>query len=177
MQRGLWEFDDDDPARNGQPRSQHRAESQWQSTFRTSDGRWIMHREMRTDDGGVIGISTDITDLKIRQDEAEQANETARLLVSDLERTLDSLRMGVVLLDASLTIQVVNKEFYDIWKIGPGGRLGWQHLPDADGCQPPQRHLRRGGRPLGRHMSPRASPKSGPATSRRASSPAPTAAR
>ena len=108
-----------EPARSRQPRSEHRAESQWQSTFRSSDGRWIMHREMRTDDGGVIGISTDITALKIRQDEAEQANETAKLLVSDLERTLDSLRMGVVLLDASLTIQVVNKEFYDIWKIGP----------------------------------------------------------
>ena len=108
-----------EPRRSRQPRSQHRAESQWQSTFRSSDGRWIMHREMRTDDGGVIGISTDITALKIRQDEAEQANETAKLLVSDLERTLDSLRMGVVLLDASLTIQVVNKEFYDIWKIGP----------------------------------------------------------
>ena len=78
-----------------------------------------MHREMRTEDGGVIGISTDVTDLKEQQEEAARANETARLLVSDLERTLDSLRMGVVLLDASLNAQIINKAFYEIWKVGP----------------------------------------------------------
>ena len=109
---------------------------------------------MRTEDGGAIGISTDVTDLKEQQDEAERANETARLLVSDLERTLDSLRMGVVLLDASLNVQVINKEFYDIWKIGPADVSVGQPLPGVDGRQPPQRHLRRGRRPSGKLMSP-----------------------
>ena len=99
--------------------SRRRGETQWQATVKTSEGRWIMHREMRTEDGGVIGISTDVTDLKEQQEEAARANETARLLVSDLERTLDSLKMGVVLLDASLNAQVINKAFYDIWKVGP----------------------------------------------------------
>ena len=57
-------------------------------------------------------VSTDVTDLKEQQEEAARANETARLLVSDLERTLNSLKMGVVLLDASLNAQVINRAFY-----------------------------------------------------------------
>src|SRR4029079_2906764 len=65
--------------------------------------------------GGAMGISTDITELMKQQEEAAHANEAARMLVSDLERTLDSLRMGVVLLDSSLHVQLVNKAFYDIW--------------------------------------------------------------
>ena len=119
--RGLWA----DRRRSIRPQwreqmlSRRRNEKQWQATVKTSEGRWVMHREMRTEDGGAIGISTDVTDLKEQQEEAARANETARLLVSDLERTLDSLRMGVVLLDASLNAQIINKAFYDIWKIGP----------------------------------------------------------
>ena len=120
MARGLWVTDGDDPAQlREQMLSRRRNERQWQATVKTSEGRWVMHREMRTEDGGAIGISTDVTDLKQRQEEADRANETASLLVSDLERTLDSLRMGVVLLDASLNAQIINKAFYDIWKIGP----------------------------------------------------------
>ena len=120
MARGLWVTDGDDPAElREQMLSRRRNERQWQATVKTSEGRWVMHREMRTEDGGAIGISTDVTDLKERQEEADRANETARLLVSDLARTLNSLRMGVVLLDASLNAQVINKAFYDIWKSDP----------------------------------------------------------
>ena len=51
--------------------------------------------------------------------EVGHANEMASLLAADLERTLDSLRMGVVLLDSSLRAQIINKAFYDIWKLAP----------------------------------------------------------
>jgi PAS domain S-box-containing protein len=40
-------------------------------------------------------------------------------LASDLERVLDSMKMGVVLLDADLNALVVNKEFYKLWKMTP----------------------------------------------------------
>ena len=118
--RGMWAMGDADPAElRAEMLRRRSSETQWQATVKTSDGRWILHREMRTEDGGAIGISTDVTDLKEQQEEAARANEMARLLVSDLERTLDSLKMGVVLLDASLNAQVINKAFYDIWKVGP----------------------------------------------------------
>ncbi|SFT46504.1 PAS/PAC sensor hybrid histidine kinase [Mesorhizobium sp. YR577] len=40
-------------------------------------------------------------------------------LASDLERVLDSMKMGVVLLDADLNALVVNTEFYKLWKMTP----------------------------------------------------------
>ena len=149
--RGLWQSDGIDPAQwREQMLKRRRDEKQWQATVKTNEGRWVLHREMRTEDGGVIGISTDVTDLKEQQEEAARANETARGLVSDLERMLDSLRMGVVLLDASLNVQIVNKAFYEIWKVGPADVSGRQPVPRADGRQSPQRHLRCARRAMGR---------------------------
>jgi PAS domain S-box-containing protein len=113
IERGLWDMeglDRDDWRRRALER---RREPQWQSSVRTAEGRWIMHREMRTEDGGAIGISSDVTELIRRRDEAE-ANEAAKNLVLDLKRTLDSLTMGIVLLDSSLKALVVNKAFYDL---------------------------------------------------------------
>jgi PAS domain S-box-containing protein len=119
LERGLWDMNGLDPAIWRLEALARRAEPQWQTTFRTAEGRWIMHREMRTDDGGAMSFSTDVTDLNERQEEAAHATETARLVVSDLERTLDSLSMGVVLLDGALHAQIINKAFYDIWRVGP----------------------------------------------------------
>ncbi|MCV3238713.1 PAS domain-containing protein [Mesorhizobium sp. ZC-5] len=45
-------------------------------------------------------------------------NETERVR-SDLARTLDSMEMGVVLVDADLKAEIVNQAFYDIWKVTP----------------------------------------------------------
>jgi len=38
---------------------------------------------------------------------------------TDLERVLDAMQMGVVLLDADLRAEIVNREFYRIWNVSP----------------------------------------------------------
>jgi PAS domain S-box-containing protein len=48
------------------------------------------------------------------------AGERNEELLFDLERTIDSMKMGVVLLDAQLNAEIINKAFYDIWKLAPG---------------------------------------------------------
>nr|WP_295464777.1 response regulator [Mesorhizobium sp.] len=40
-------------------------------------------------------------------------------LLEDLQRTVDAMRMGVVVLDARLNAEVINRAFYDIWKVTP----------------------------------------------------------
>ena len=47
-------------------------------------------------------------------------------LLYDLERTINSLDMGVVILDADLNTEIINRAFYDIW------HAGVQHL--SVGC-------------------------------------------
>jgi PAS domain S-box-containing protein len=134
LQRGIW---DTSGVSNEEWRDgffeRRRDSREWQSTVRFADGRWSMRREMRTEDGGTIAISTDITELKAREARVEKAradaeaaqsrlqaaNDTARHLLRDLERTLDAMSMGVVLVDADMKAEIVNKAFYEIWRLAP----------------------------------------------------------
>ena len=46
-----------------------------------------------------------------------RALEAANLPYADLERTIDTMNMGVVLVDARLSVLFINKAFYDIWNV------------------------------------------------------------
>ncbi|MDZ7895768.1 MAG: NahK/ErcS family hybrid sensor histidine kinase/response regulator [Sphingobium sp.] len=64
-----------------------------------SDGRWIQINELRTDDGGIVGVYTDITEVK-----AEDARERTRELeekTAILQATLDNIRLAVCVYDAN----------------------------------------------------------------------------
>lgn len=63
-----------------------------------ADGRWVQINELRTSEGGIVGIYTDITEAK-----AEDARQRARELAERnivLQSTLDNLSEGVCLFDA-----------------------------------------------------------------------------
>ena len=44
-----------------------------------SDGRWLRIEERKTREGGIVGIRTDITDMKMREEELRKAMEVAEL--------------------------------------------------------------------------------------------------
>ncbi|WP_082922165.1 hybrid sensor histidine kinase/response regulator [Croceicoccus mobilis] len=71
-----------------------------------SDGRWIQINEMRTSEGGIVGIYTDITSVKA-EDARERARELAERNLS-LQATLDTLSEGVCLFDAGHRLQAWN---------------------------------------------------------------------
>jgi PAS domain S-box-containing protein len=84
-----------------------------------SDGRWVMRREVRTPDGGIMGIRTDITEMKKREEELGEANRQAKELLFDLTRTIEAMNMGVVVVDADMRAEIINPAFYDQWKMDP----------------------------------------------------------
>ena len=49
--------------------------------------------------------------------ELAEASRRAKDALEDLKRTIDAMQMGVVILDPKLHTEVVNKAFYDIWKV------------------------------------------------------------
>ncbi|MGF7152184.1 signal transduction histidine kinase [Sphingomonas zeicaulis] len=62
-----------------------------------ADGRWVQINELRTSEGGIVGIYTDITEAK-----AEDARERARELGEKsviLQTTLDTIPQGVCVFD------------------------------------------------------------------------------
>lgn len=72
-----------------------------------ADGRWVQINELRTSEGGIVGIYTDITEVKA-EDARNRALELAeRNLV--LQSTLDNLSEGVCLFDAQARIAAWNE--------------------------------------------------------------------
>jgi PAS domain-containing protein len=71
-----------------------------------SDGRWIQINELRTSEGGIVGIYTDITEAK-----AEDARARARDLAEQnlaLQALLDNLVEGVCMFDADRRLTAWN---------------------------------------------------------------------
>lgn len=71
-----------------------------------SDGRWIQINELRTSEGGIVGIYTDITEAK-----AEYARARARDLAEQnlaLQALLDNLVEGVCMFDADRRLTAWN---------------------------------------------------------------------
>lgn len=71
-----------------------------------ADGRYIQVNELRTSEGGIVGIYTDITDVK-----AEDARQRTRELAEKtaiLQATLDNIRLGVAVFDADRKLTASN---------------------------------------------------------------------
>lgn len=82
-----------------------------------SDGRWIQINERRTSDGGIVGVYTDITDIKAaeaRDRAAEQADRAAQL-----QATLDAMPHGVCLFDAQRALMAWNGPLLAMLRLDP----------------------------------------------------------
>lgn len=69
---------------------------------------------------GYQGSGRDITDQHNHQRALEQATSHARSLSADLQSTIDSLDLGIVVVDANLKTEMVNSAFHKIWKTPEG---------------------------------------------------------
>ncbi len=55
---------------------------------RRSDGRWLQISERKTEDGGTVAVYTDITELKQREQEAEEANRAKSQFLANMSHEL-----------------------------------------------------------------------------------------
>ena len=62
-----------------------------------ADGRWLQVNEIRTSEGGIVGLYTDITEIKAK-DARERARELAEKSIV-LQTTLDTIPQGVCVYD------------------------------------------------------------------------------
>ena len=98
-------------------RLQQHADSHGPSVHALSDGRWMQVNEKRTRDGGIVGVYTDITNLKraeTQQREAELAQKT-----NLLQATLDNIFQGVAVYDRHLALAAWNNEFVRLLDLTP----------------------------------------------------------
>lgn len=80
-----------------------------------SDGRWVQINELRTSEGGTVGIYTDITSVKA-EDARQRAKELAARNLA-LQSTLDTLSEGACLFDENRKLQAWNGGLADMLKL------------------------------------------------------------
>lgn len=63
-----------------------------------ADGRWIQINELHTSEGGIVGVYTDITQVKA--DDARERTRELAVKSAILQSTLDNIRLGVCVYDS-----------------------------------------------------------------------------
>ncbi|TGT35036.1 PAS domain-containing protein, partial [Mesorhizobium sp. M8A.F.Ca.ET.167.01.1.1] len=82
-----------------------------------ADGRTMMFSVTALSDGKRLLTYYDVTDVKRRDAEIERANAKTAETFTNLRLMVDSMPIGVVVLDADLKTEVINRAFYDFWQI------------------------------------------------------------
>ncbi len=77
--------------------------------LRRADGRWIQVSERRTEDGGIVAVYTDVTEL--RRAEEELAEKEAQLRVA-----LDNMPGALIYTDEDLNVVFCNDRYADIYQ-------------------------------------------------------------
>ena len=84
-----------------------------------ADGRWVRVHEKRTDDGGVVGIRSDITELKLREADILKMTQELRGKNIQFETALNSMVQGLCMFDDQQTLLVVNRQYLDMYGFDP----------------------------------------------------------
>ena len=79
-----------------------------------ADGRWIRVHERRTEDGGIVGIRSDITEIKRREVELVEAGEQLIGQAKQLDAALNAMSDGLALFDAEDRLVLLNEHYKDL---------------------------------------------------------------
>jgi PAS domain S-box-containing protein len=83
-----------------------------------SDGRWIQIGERKTQDGGTVGVFTDVTELKRREAEWAAARDEATAAQRRLTDAIESISEGFSLYDANDKLVIYNRRYRDMHGTG-----------------------------------------------------------
>jgi len=78
------------------------------------DGRWIQISERQTQDGGTVGVFTDVTELKRREEELAAARDEATEAQRRLVDAIESISEGFSLYDADDKLVIYNRRYRDM---------------------------------------------------------------
>ncbi len=93
---------------------QHRSPDQAYDV-QTGDGRWIRVRERRTDDGGIVGTRSDITELKRREAEILRVTDELAKKKVLFETALNNMIQGLCMFDAEQRLIVCNRRYLEMY--------------------------------------------------------------
>lgn len=80
-----------------------------------ADGRWLLITEKRTDDGGVVGTRSDITELKHREMEMLRISQQLHAKNMHFDMALSNMIQGLCMFDKDQRLIVVNRRYLEIY--------------------------------------------------------------
>lgn len=88
--------------------------------FVHASGRTMMFSVTSLSGGKRLLTYYEVTELKRRDAEIESANAKIAETFVNLRTMVDQMPIGVLVLDADMRAEVINRAFYDFWRIDPG---------------------------------------------------------
>ncbi len=80
-----------------------------------TDGRWLLITEKRTNDGGIVGTRSDITELKLREMEMLRISQQLHARNLQFDTALTNMVQGLCMFDKDQKLIVVNKRYLDVY--------------------------------------------------------------
>jgi signal transduction histidine kinase len=84
-----------------------------------ADGRWILITEKRTEDGGVVGTRSDITEMKHREMEMLRISQALHAKNMQFDTALSNMVQGLCMFDKDQRLIVVNRRYLEIYGFSP----------------------------------------------------------
>lgn len=84
-----------------------------------NDGRWVRVHEKRTEDGGLVGRGTDITELKRRELKLMEMSNELRRRHMMFDTALHNMTHGLCMFDADQTLIVANRRYLEMYGFSP----------------------------------------------------------
>jgi signal transduction histidine kinase len=80
-----------------------------------ADGRWLLITEKRTQDGGVVGTRSDITEMKRREMEMLRISQQLHAKNLQFDTALSNMVQGLCMFDKDQKLIVVNRRYLEIY--------------------------------------------------------------
>jgi signal transduction histidine kinase len=80
-----------------------------------TDGRWLLITEKRTNDGGIVGTRSDITEIKLREIEMLRISRQLHARNLHFDTALTNMVQGLCMFNKDQKLIVVNKRYLEIY--------------------------------------------------------------
>ena len=80
-----------------------------------SDGRWILVSEKRTADGGIVGIRSDITEMKSREFDLLRISRKLHAKNAHFDVALNNMIQGLCMFDGEQRLIVCNRRYLELY--------------------------------------------------------------
>ena len=115
IDRGTYALNGMDPDAYFAQRMNHHRNPVAPYEVQLSDGRWILVAEKRTGDGGIVGIRSDITEMKSRELDLLRISRKLHAKNAQFDIALNNMIQGLCMFDREQRLIVCNRRYLDLY--------------------------------------------------------------